>query len=156
MLLISAGWFVASTAQHPSRPRLTPSYKPSCLLSPQSMLSSRNPVLLRQMLTNFDALFSTTNALIAFVCMGASFRFDERAAALLLISFPYFVLGCALGDATMVDMDFKLRPFGLGFSVLVFTSGNASYLPDHYSTTLLTHPPSSPRRPNTASSSDRQ
>ena len=89
------------------------------------MLSARNPVLMRQLLTNFDALFSTTNCLIAFVCMGASFGFDERAATLLLVSFPYFVLGCALGDASMSDLDFKLCPSGFCFAGLLFTSGIA-------------------------------
>jgi len=105
------------------------------------MLSTRNPVLLRQLLINFDVLFSISNALTALVCMGASFRFDERAAALLLVSFPYFVMGPALGDANMVDIEVELRPLALGFGGLVFTSGIASYLPVHYSTTHLTHPP---------------
>ena len=125
-MLISAGVLPAQHSQHPRRPpRLTPTYKPPYLLSPQNMLSSRNPVLLRQLLTNFDALFAITNALIAVVCTGASFRFDERAAALFLVPFPPFV--CAvLGDATMSDSDFKLRPFGLGVSILVSTSGTAA------------------------------
>ena len=96
------------------------------------MLSSRNPVLLRLMLTNFDTLFSISNGALAMLCMGASFGFDERAAALFLVPFPPFV--CAvLGDATMSDNDFKLRPFGFGISILVFTSGIAAcyYLPVH-------------------------
>ena len=82
-------------------------------------------MLLRQLLTNFDALFNITNALIDVVCTCASFRFDERAAALLLVTFPYFVMGCALSDATMSDMEFKLRPSSLGFGGLLFTSGIA-------------------------------
>ena len=86
------------------------------------MLSTRNPVLLRLMLTNFDALFSISNGALAMLCMGASFRFDERAAALLLVPFPVFV--CAvLGDATMDDMDLKLRPFAFGFAILLYTLG---------------------------------
>ena len=87
------------------------------------MLSTRNPMLLRQLLKNFDVLFGTSNALIALVCMGASFGFDERADALLLVSFPYFVLGIAFSDATMSDNEFKLLPFGLGSAGLLFTLG---------------------------------
>ena len=82
-------------------------------------------MLLRQLLTNFDALFSITNCLVAFVCIGASFRFDERAAMLLLVLFPYFVMAGAMGDATMSDNEFKLRTSALGFAGLVFTSGIA-------------------------------
>ena len=88
------------------------------------MLSTRNPVLLRHMLTNFDALFSIANGALAMLCMSASFRFDERTAALFLVPFPIFVFS-VLGDASMADMDFKLRPFGYSISILVFTSGIA-------------------------------
>ena len=91
----------------------------------QIMFFSRNPALSRQLLTNFDALFSIANALVAMLCMGASFRFDERAAALLLVSFPYFVLGTALGDATMGDVEFKYRSYAIGAMVLILISGIA-------------------------------
>ena len=96
------------------------------------MLLTRNPVLLRLVLTNFDALFSISNGALAMLCMGASFRFDERAAALFLVPFPPFV--CAvLGDVTMSDNDFKLRPYAYGVSILIFTSGIVAryYLPVH-------------------------
>jgi len=88
------------------------------------MWLSRNPVLLRQMLTNFDALFSISNALMAVLCVGVSFGFDERAVALLLVPFPYFAFA-VLGDASMADMDFKLRPFAFGFGGLLFILGIA-------------------------------
>ena len=123
--VLSVSQHSSDRAKHLRRPRLTPTYEPSCLLSPQNMLSTRNPVLLRLMLTNFDALFSISNGALAMLCMGASFRFDERAAALFLVSFPYFVLGCALGDACMSDMEFKLRPSGVGLTGLVYTAGIA-------------------------------
>ena len=96
------------------------------------MLGSRNPALVRHMLTNFDALFNISNGALAMLCVGASFRFDERATALFLVPFPPFVCG-VLGDATMSDNDFKLRPFGFGISILVFISGivACNYLPVH-------------------------
>lgn len=88
------------------------------------MLGTRNPELLRKLLTNFDALFTILNCLAVALCLGASFGFDERAAAFLLVPFPIFGL-VVLGDATMADMDFKLRPYSYVVQLLFPLSGMA-------------------------------
>ena len=90
------------------------------------MLTSRNPDLVRLLLRNFDALFSILNFFSASVCLGASFGFDERAAAFLLVVFPLFVV-ILLGDATMSDFEFDTRCYFLSLSGLVAVSGTCAY-----------------------------
>ena len=79
-------------------------------------------MLVRQLLTNFDALFNIANILTAALCVSMSFGFDERSAAVLLVTFPTLVL-VVLGDTTMSDFDFKLRPYAYPFAVLIIASG---------------------------------
>ena len=86
------------------------------------MLSTRSPTLIRRVLTNFDTLFNISNMLTASLCLSASFGFDERAAAFLLVPFPIFVL-ITLGDATVSDLDFKLRPYMFPYIILWVVSG---------------------------------
>ena len=86
-----------------------------------NLLSTRSPMLLRRMLTNFDALFNISNVLTASLCLSASFGFDERAVAFLLVPFPTVAL-IVLGDATMDDTDFMLRPYGYMCAVCFFMS----------------------------------
>ena len=69
------------------------------------MLLSRNLALLQRLSTNFDVLFNIANLLMAFICWGASFGYDERAVALLLVPFLISSL-MVLGDATMADVEF--------------------------------------------------
>ena len=86
------------------------------------MLSTRTPELMRQLMTNFDALFNILNFLSASVCLGASFGFDERAAAFLLVPFPLFFM-VVTGDATMADQDFDTRRYFLLLAGLLAVSG---------------------------------
>ena len=86
------------------------------------MLSTRNPELLRRLITNFDAVFNICNLLVASICLGASFGFDERAAAFLLVPFPLFVF-VVLGDATMSDIEFEVRRHFLLASGLLAIAG---------------------------------
>jgi len=88
----------------------------------QNMLSTRSPMLIPQLLTNFDALFNIANMLAASLCLSASFSFDERAAAFLLVPLPTFVL-IVLGDTTMDAVDFKLRPYAYLLAVIINMSG---------------------------------
>ena len=86
------------------------------------MLLSRNPELLRRLSTNFDALFNIANLLTAFICWGASYGFDERAVALILV--PFFVSSLeVLGDATMSDFEFEIRRYFLLIIGLETVSG---------------------------------
>ena len=55
---------------------------------------------------------------MASICLGASFGFDERAAAFFLVPFPLFVL-VVLGDATMSDTEFEVRRYFLLAAALV-------------------------------------
>ena len=87
------------------------------------MLSTRNPTLMLQLFTNFDFLFNVSNMLTASLCLSASFGFDERAAAFLLVPVPIFAL-IVMGDASMSDVDFELRQGGYLLKVLYFVSGN--------------------------------
>ena len=77
---------------------------------------------MRRLIANFDFLFNTSNMLMASLCLSASFGFDERAAAFLLVPFPLFVL-IGLGDASMDDTDFKLRQGGYLLTVGVVIAG---------------------------------
>jgi len=79
-----------------------------------NMLSSRSPELLRLLLSNFDALFNIGNFLGGSLCLCASFEFDERAAAFLLMMVPTFAV-IVLGDSTMSDFEFNLRQYFLLF-----------------------------------------
>ena len=72
------------------------------------MLTTRTPELMRRLLVNFDVLFNLLNFLSASVCLGASFGFDERAVAFLLVPFPLFFF-IVLGDATTADEEFVTR-----------------------------------------------
>ena len=77
-------------------------------------------------MTNFDALFNILNFLSASVCLGASFGFDERAAAFLLVHFPIFFM-IVLGDATMTDAEFDTRRYFLLLAGLVSITGACVY-----------------------------
>mmetsp|Transcript_15840 Transcript_15840/g.36938 ORF Transcript_15840/g.36938 Transcript_15840/m.36938 type:complete len:201 (+) Transcript_15840:76-678(+) len=90
-----------------------------------NMLSTRNALLLKHLLSNFDALFNISNMLVASLCLGASFGFDERAAAFLLVPFPVLV-ATVLADATMSDNEFKLRRVALLYGVLLLVSGTCT------------------------------
>jgi len=86
------------------------------------MLSTRNPELLRRLCTNFDALFNILNILTASLCLGASFGFDERAAAFLLVPFPLYAL-VVFGDATVSDVEFDTRRYFLLVTTLLPVTG---------------------------------
>ena len=90
------------------------------------MLTNRTPELVRLLMTNFDALFNILNFLSASVCLGASFGFDERAVAFLLVPFPLFFM-VVLGDATMTDTEFDTRRYFLLISGLLAVSGVNAY-----------------------------
>ena len=95
------------------------------------MLQARNPELLRQLFQNFDALFNIFNMLTASLCLGATFGFDERAAAFLFVPFPLFTL-VVLSDSTMSDFEFDNRRYFLCVASLLPVTGewwaSASYL----------------------------
>ena len=74
-------------------------------------------------MTNFDTLYNISNMLTASLCLSASFGFDERAAAFLLVPVPIFAL-IVMGDASMSDVDFELRQGGYLLKVFYFGSGN--------------------------------
>lgn len=96
------------------------------------MLSTRNPELVRILLTNFDVLFNLTNFLIASLCLGASFGFDERAVAFLLVPLPIFAM-TVLGDATMSDTEFEIRRYFLLVAFLLPSSCECVYSTRVYS-----------------------
>mmetsp|Transcript_15974 Transcript_15974/g.37216 ORF Transcript_15974/g.37216 Transcript_15974/m.37216 type:complete len:522 (+) Transcript_15974:3-1568(+) len=77
--------------------------------------------------------------LMASLCLSASFGFDERAAAFLLVPFPAFLL-IGLGDATMDETDFKLRQgaylFKVGFVIAVIIMDLGHVFKDTESTVL--------------------
>ena len=73
-------------------------------------------------LTTSDGIFNLVNVGVAFLCLSASFDWDERAAAVLLVILPTWTM-FIWGDATMSDFEFKVRRAFYFFGILVLTTG---------------------------------